>query len=243
MNQQRNIIYKQRAEVLDGVDLHSKIENMIRSTITEAVESHLVGNYDECELSALKYKYRGLLCNDSDFNDENITKNEILNTLLDRAMTLWKSKENLFGEDGAREVERIILLQNVDEKWMDHLEIMDDLRDSIGLQAYAQRNPLNEYKLAGAEIFDEMILNIRDDTVRGILMAVPRQEPMKRVQVVKPTEEGFMNFGAKPQKRQEAPKREPVRNENKVGPNELCPCGSGKKYKKCCGSPLLRGQQ
>ena len=243
MNQQRNIIYKQRAEVLDGVDLHSKIENMIRSTITEAVESHLVGDYDEWELSALKSKYRGLLCSDNDFTDENISKNEILNTLLDRAMVLWKSKETLFGEDGAREVERRILLQNVDEKWMDHLEVMDDLRESIGLQAYAQRNPLNEYKLAGADIFDDMILNIRDDTARGILMAVPRQEPMKRVQVVKPTEEGFMNFGAKPQKRQEAPKREPVRNENKVGPNEPCPCGSGKKYKKCCGSPFLRGQQ
>ncbi len=243
MNQQRNIIYSQRSEVLDGADLHAKIENMIKSTITEAVESHLIGDIDAWELSALKSKYLGLLCNDSDFTDENVTKEEILNTLLERAMILWKSKEELFGEEGAREVERIILLRNVDEKWMDHLEAMDDLRESIGLQAYAQRNPLNEYKLAGADLFDDMILNIRDDTARGILMAVPKAQPMKRVQIVKPTEEGFMNFGPKPQKKQAPPKQAPIRNDNKVGPNEPCPCGSGKKYKKCCGSPLLRGQQ
>ena len=245
MNQQRNVIYKQRAEVLDGVDMRSKIENMIKNTITEAVSSHLVGNKADWELDALKSKYKGLLCYDGDFTDENITYNEILETLLERALTLWKSKETLFGVEGAREVERIILLRNVDEKWMDHLEIMDDLRESIGLQAYAQRDPLNEYKLAGADIFDDMIMNIRDDTVRGILMVVPKEQPMKRVQIVKPTEEGFMNFGGnnKPQKKQTPPKQAPIVNNNKIGPNDPCPCGSGKKYKKCCGSPLLRGQQ
>ena len=243
MNQQRNVIYKQRAEVLEGVDLRNKIENMIRSTITETVSAHLSGSREQWELTALKSKYHGLLCGDDDFNDENVTEQEILDTLLERAMVLWKSKEELFGEDGAREVERIVLLRNVDEKWMDHLEAMDDLRESIGLQAYAQRDPLVEYKLAGADIFDEMILNIRDDTARGILMAVPKEKPMTRVQIVRPTEEGFMNFGAKPQKKVAPPKQAPIKNANKVGPNEPCPCGSGKKYKKCCGSPLLRGQQ
>ncbi|MBQ4511262.1 MAG: SEC-C domain-containing protein, partial [Clostridia bacterium] len=208
-----------------------------------AVESHLTGHRDDWELSALKSKYLGLLCNDSDFTNDDVTKEEILSTLLERAMILWKSKEQLFGEEGAREVERVILLRNVDEKWMDHLEAMDDLRESIGLQAYAQRDPLVEYKLAGADIFDDMILNIRDDTARGILMAVPKEAPMKRVQIIKPTEEGFMNFGAKPQKKQLPPKQAPIINDKKIGPNEPCPCGSGKKYKKCCGSPLLRGQQ
>ena len=245
MNQQRTVIYQQRAEVLDGMDLRSKIEKMIINTINEAVSSHLVGSRDNWELDALKSKYKGLLCNDSDFTDETVTYDEIHDTLLERALSLWKNKETLFGEEGAREVERIILLRNVDEKWMDHLEIMDDLRESIGLQAYAQRDPLNEYKLAGADIFDDMIMNIRDDTVRGILMVVPKEQPMKRVQVVKPTEEGFMNFGGnnKPQKKQTPPKQAPIVNNNKIGPNEPCPCGSGKKYKKCCGSPLLRGQK
>ncbi len=243
MNQQRNVIYSQRAEVLDGADLHNKIENMIRNTVTEAVSTHLSGDREAWELNALKSKYMGLLCNENDFIEENISKDEILNVLLERAMILWKSKEELFGIEGAREVERIILLRNVDEKWMDHLEAMDDLRESIGLQAYAQRDPLNEYKLAGADIFDEMILNIRDDTSRGILMAVPKAQPLKRVQIVKPTDEGFMNFGENQPKKQSPNKPAPMKNENKVGPNEPCPCGSGKKYKKCCGSPLLRGQQ
>ena len=108
MNQQRNIIYSQRADVLDGADLHSKIENMIKSTITEAVEGHLVGEIDAWELNALKSKYMGLLCNKDDFTNENITKKEILDTLLERAMLLWKSKEELFGEEGAREMERIM---------------------------------------------------------------------------------------------------------------------------------------
>ncbi len=241
MNQQRNIIYQQRSEVLEGADLHAKIENMIKATISEAVSSHLVGDIEAWELDALVAKYRGLLCNDKDLDDFD-SKEEIENTLVERAISLWKSKEELFGEEGAREVERIILLRNVDEKWMDHLEAMDDLRESIGLQAYAQRNPLNEYKLAGADLFDEMVLNIRDDTVRGILMVAPKAQPMKRVQIVKPTEEGFMNFGQR-QQRKAPPKQAPVKKEVQVGPNEPCPCGSGKKYKKCCGSPLLRSGQ
>ena len=139
-----------------------------------------------------------------------------------------------------REIERIILLRNVDEKWMDHLEAMDDLRDSIGLQAYAQRNPLNEYKIQGADLFDEMIMAIRDDTVRGILSVMPKEKPIERVQVVKPTEEGFMNLGQK--RVQKAPTNTPLRNENKVGRNDPCPCGSGKKYKKCCGANTAEGE-
>ena len=113
---------------------------------------------------------------------------------------------------------------------------MDDLRESIGLQAYAQRDPLNEYKIAGADLFDEMVLEIRDDTVRGLLSAVPKAQPIKRVQIAKPSEEGFMNFGGG--KRVSRPASStPVRVENKVGRNDPCPCGSGKKYKKCCGAP------
>ena len=173
------------------------------------------------------------VCTKDDFLDEKINKNEILEVLTDRAIKLWESKEELFGEENAREIERVILLRNVDEKWMDHLEVMDDLRESIGLQSYAQRNPLNEYKIAGAEVFEEMILSIRDDTVRGILSAMPR-ERIQRVQVAKASDEGFMNFGGgKRVVRTAAPKKNPP----KTGPNEPCPCGSGKKYKKCCGAP------
>lgn len=241
MNQQRNVIYSQRSEVLDGLDLKDKIENMIRSTISDAVELHTMYDRDSWELEALKSKYMGLLCSADDFTSSNITKAEIVDTLTSRAIELWKSKEEQFGEETMREIERVILLRNVDEKWMDHLEAMDDLRDSIGLQAYAQRNPLNEYKIAGAEAFDEMIISVRNDTVRGILTVVPREKPVERVQVVKPTDEGFMKLGQK--KVSKAPINTPVRNENKVGRNDPCPCGSGKKYKKCCGASSADGEE
>ena len=235
MNQQRNIIYTQRSEVLNGNDLKPKIENMIKSSIRDNVEAYTHTAREGWEIDELKSKYMGLLCNKDDFTEDDITSADVLETLTSRAMKIWKSKEELFGEEGARELERVVLLRNVDEKWMDHLEAMDDLRGGIGLQSYAQRNPINEYKFAGAELFDEMVINIRDDTVRGILTAIPREKPVQRVQVVKPTEEGFMNFGQS-NKKPVKQVRQPVKAEQKIGRNELCPCGSGKKYKKCCGA-------
>ena len=241
MNQQRNVIYTQRADVLNGVDLKGKIEDMITSTISDAVDTHTFGEREGWEIEALKNKYMGLLCAPSDFTSQNLTREEVKDTLVSRAIELWKSKENEFGEEAMREIERVILLRNVDEKWMDHLEAMDDLRDSIGLQAYAQRNPLNEYKIAGADLFDEMIVSVRDDTVRGILSVVPKEKPIERVQVVKPTDEGFMKFGQK--KVSKPVTKTPIRNENKVGRNDPCPCGSGKKYKKCCGASLGEGEE
>ena len=236
MNMQRNIIYSQRAEVLDGIDLKPKIENMIKSSIRDSVDAYLHGDYEDWDLGELKSKYMGLLCQQSDFENEDITAEEVLEVLTDRALAIWRSKEELFGEDGARELERVVLLRNVDEKWMDHLEAMDDLRGGVGLQSYAQRNPVNEYKIMSADLFDDMIINIRDDTVRGILMAVPKEKPMQRVQIVKPTEEGFMNFGQQGNKKPVKQVQQPVRAEQKIGRNEPCPCGSGKKYKKCCGA-------
>ncbi len=234
MNQQRQLIYAQRQDVLDGIDLKDKIEEMIISTINDTVDSYTMDSRENWEIEALKNRYMGLLCTPDDFNEPKIDPDDIKETLTNRALELWESKKELFGEEGIREVERVILLRNVDEKWMDHLEAMEDLRDSVGLQAYAQRNPLTEYRIAGAELFDEMIVSIREDTVRGVLSCVPKEKPIERVQVVKPTEEGFMRFGQR-----KVPARQtniPVRNDNKVGRNDPCPCGSGKKYKKCCGA-------
>jgi preprotein translocase subunit SecA len=231
MNQMRNLIYSQRQDVLQGSDIKTKISGMIAATVSDSVDSYL--SEPEYDIEGLKQKYMNLLCTKDDFVDGKESKSEIKEILTERALSLWESKESLFGEEGAREVERVVLLRNVDEKWMDHLEAMDDLRESIGLQAYAQRNPLIEYKIAGADLFDEMVLNIRDDTVRGILSAMPEKE-IQRVQIAKPSEEGFMNFGAGQKRvvRTAAPKKNPP----KVGRNDPCPCGSGKKYKKCCGA-------
>ena len=230
MNQQRNTIYAQRREALEGDDLKEKIGKMIKSTITNAVHENTVGLRSEWTLSELIQKYNGLICFEGDFADNSATREKIIDTLLDRAMKLWAEKEQTFGEEGARELERVVLLRNVDEKWMDHLEAMEDLRDSISLQSYAQRNPITEYKLAGADLFDEMVMSIRDDTVRQILSA---QQVKKREQVIRVVGEGFAP-GANGQKKQ-VQAQKPVRVE-KVGRNQMCPCGSGKKYKKCCGS-------
>jgi preprotein translocase subunit SecA len=207
---------------------------MIKSTISDAVYEFLSGPRHEWNIEGLKNKYMGLLCAPDDFTDGEINPDDVKDTLIAKAMEVWEAKDTLFGEEVAREVERVILLRNVDEKWMDHLENMDDLRDSIGLQAYAQRDPLNEYKIAGADLFDEMIIAIRDDTVRGLLSAQPKNEPIKREQIAKPSEEGFMNFGSNAKRVVRT--AQPVRSE-KVGRNDPCPCGSGKKYKKCCGAP------
>ena len=234
MNQQRNTIYKQREEVLAGGDLKEKIRNMIINTISDAVDVHTEGHRDNWELAELRNKYLGLLCKEDDFENGE-SREEIKKALVEKALDVWASKDMLFGEENAREIERVILLRNVDEKWMDHLEAMDDLRESIGLQSYAQRDPVNEYRINGAYLFDEMNILIRDDTVRGILSAVPKAQPIKRVQVIRPSDEGFMKFGG--QERKVVRSTQPKKAEEKVGRNDLCPCGSGKKYKKCCGAP------
>ena len=129
-----------------------------------------------------------------------------------------------------REIERTLLLRSVDEKWMDHIDAMDDLKGSIGLNAYAQRNPITEYRIQGADMFDAMSADIQSTALRRILGAVPRTEvKIERKQVAKPLIEGFAG-GKMPQR------KEPARSGEKVGRNDPCPCGSGKKYKKCCGA-------
>ena len=239
MNQQRTVIYKQRSEVLENGDLREKIIGMIHSSIADAVQNTL---HDDdmtlWDLAGLKNRYMGLLCLPDDF--ENMTgdaatvRAEIGKTLDDRAMQLYEKKETeYFPGEQMREIERIILLQNVDKKWMDHLEAMDSLMESIGLQAYAQRNPISEYRIVGADLFDEMVLSIRDDTVRMLLSVMPKpREELKRVEVAKPVSEGFAGGdGSQPKV------KKPVVNKTaKVGRNDPCPCGSGKKYKKCCGA-------
>ena len=235
MNQQRKIIYEQRSEVLENSDLREKIVSMITGTIEEDVATclhdELIENWD---ISGLKSRYKGLLCSDDDFNgltgDSADEREKIKELLTKRAMEIYETKEKMvFGETDMRELERIALLINVDRNWMDHLEAMDSVMETIGLQAYAQRNPISEYRIAAFDFFDEMISNIRHGTVRMVLSAVPRAN-MKRVEVAKPVSEGFAGSGGK-----SSPKKPVVNKTQKVGRNDPCPCGSGKKYKQCCG--------
>ena len=239
MNQQRNIIYSQRNSVLNGDDISDTITKMIESTIIENVSVYL-NDEDRAlwDFVGLREAYKGLLTFPEDFNyDEKELKklkaDDVANMLYDRAMEIYKGKEELFGAEKFREIERAILLQNVDYNWMEHIDAMDDLKDTIRLQAYAQRDPINEYRLQGADMFDAMIADIRDKTVRMVLSVVPNVSEVERVQVAKPISEGFEGETAKKPKKVTIAKKA----EESIGRNDLCPCGSGKKYKKCCGSP------
>ncbi len=237
MNQQRTVIYKERQQVLEGGSLRDKMVGMIEGTVGDSVGQFL--HEDDTALwdvAALRDKYKGLLCTDDDFTDISgdpaEVRESIRSELLSRAMKMYNEKEQeLFGEENFREVERIVLLKNVDTKWMDHLEAMDSLMETIGLQAYAQRNPISEYRIWGADLFDEMITMIRDDTVRMLLSVVPKEQ-LKREEVAKPVSEGFAGAGDGTLKKKPVVKKAA----EKVGRNDPCPCGSGKKYKKCCGA-------
>ncbi len=237
MNQQRQVIYNQRAEVLFEKDIKDKIIGMITESVGNAFDTYLGG--DDIRLGEFVNHYQGLLTDSHGFKYtdeelEKIDREAWRSELIERALEIHRSKDELFAAvdgsapDTMREIEKVILLQNVDRKWMDHLDDMDELKEYIGLNSYAQRDPVAMYRIEGADIFDQMVESIREDTVRQILSVVPRTQSTERVQVAKPTSAGFADGSAKPAKK-------PVKVQ-KVGRNDPCPCGSGKKYKKCCGA-------
>ena len=244
MNQQRTIIYKQRQSVLDDSDLSETMLNMVRGTVEAAVLSHTSeGTAAEWDFAGLRADLMGYLCTNEDFNyteDElkKLTQEDVVKMLTERAEARIHEREELFTPERFREVERAILLQNVDSGWMDHIDAMDDLKSNIGLQAYAHRDPVVEYRMVGADMFDAMVAEIRDKTVRALLTVVPKpQQEVVRVQVAKPLIEGFEGGANQSAKKVTlTPKRS-----TKVGRNDPCPCGSGKKYKNCCGANPAAG--
>ena len=239
MNQQRNIIYDQRGEVLLKDNIQEKITNMIRQSVEETFDFCFgVDTPEDWKFDEFKNHYLGILTDKKNFNyteEElaSIDKDAWKEELVERALEIYHSKDALFAsvhgvkEDAMREVEKVILLQNVDKKWMDHLEAMDELKEYVGLNSYAQRDPVAMYRIQGADLFDQMVDDIKEDTVRQILSVIPRAQATERVQVAKPTSEGFASG--------QPIVRKPVVKTVKVGRNDPCPCGSGKKYKKCCG--------
>ncbi|MBQ7309797.1 MAG: preprotein translocase subunit SecA [Clostridia bacterium] len=227
MNQQRNIIYSQRREVLDGKDISEKIKGMVDKTITETIPfcKDEDGNYS-ADIAKRELAWIAL---PEDFEKE---PKELEAHLLERVRGIYANQEVLFGEQ-MRELERVALLRAVDTAWMAHLDEMDDLRDGVGLNAYAQRNPLTEYRIQAGDMFDAMIDKIRLDTVRVVLFAKPASE-IKRMEVAKQKVASLAGVGGDTS---EAKKPVVRRASEKVGRNEPCPCGSGKKYKQCCGKP------
>ena len=228
MNQQRALIYKQRQDVLNGEVLRPTLEKMICDSVAANVSASFIDG--ELKHEELRRRYLGFLIPEGAYTDREYTPEEITEELTERALKVYHDKEVLFGEEALREIERVVLLRNVDSKWMEHIDAMDELKEVVGLNSYAQRNPIAEYRLEGADMFDDMIEEIREGTVRMLLAVMPTAQPMQRVQLAKPTVAGLA--GGRPAVKRSAP----VRAEKKVGRNDPCPCGSGKKFKNCCGA-------
>ena len=230
MNQHRNVIYGERRRVLDGEDISETIEKMIVGCISDGAAESVDMESGKLSLDALKKNISWMIAPDDFAEEREYTQAEVTELLTARANEIYAKQHVVFG-DQIRELERVALLRAVDTHWMQHLDAMDDLRGSVGLAAYAQRNPLNEYRIAAGEMFDAMVANIRVDTVRMILFSRP-VEQIKRTQVAKQREAEAAKVGGENTKKQPVVKKAA----EKVGRNDPCPCGSGKKYKKCCGA-------
>ena len=231
MNDQREIIYKERRRVLDGENMRDAIFKMITDRVENCVDTCISSDipkeeWDLNELNQLILSMIPMQAVTPEDVDSVKNNKELKHLLKERAVKLYEAKETEFPEpEQFRELERVVLLKVIDRKWMDHIDDMDQLRQGIGLQSYGQRDPLVEYKMAGFDMFDEMTASIQEDTIR-LLYHVKIEQKVEREQVAKVTgtnkDESATNT---PKKRAAA----------KVYPNDPCPCGSGKKYKQCCG--------
>ena len=237
MNKQREIIYKERRNVLEGEDVHSEILDMIDKTIDRVLSYYIPeGSYPESwDLKALEERFVNIFHPDKKVevgNVEDLTKESLKEIIKNEALRLYDEKEKLVGEERMRELERIILLQVVDSKWMDHIDAMDQLRQGIGLRAIGQEDPVRAYQIEGFDMFDEMIQSIQEETLNYIYGFQVRIEaqPIERKQMV---DMDKLEQKGGSETEEEGPKQ--IKTDKVVGRNDLCPCGSGKKYKKCCG--------
>ena len=239
MNTQREIIYKQRKEVLDGENLKPKILHMIEEVASEIVLSYTQGleHSHEINKSGLLLDIKNILGieNINTLQSDKIDSTLVIEEVSQKALERYEQKEKEIGEE-IRELERVVMLKIVDDKWMNHIDNMDELKDGIGLRAYGQKDPVVQYRIEGFEMFDQMITDIKLDVVK-LLMHLTKKEHVTRQSKVKITSEGLEGLKVQTiNSNQVAEKPAPiVNNEPKVGRNDPCPCGSGKKYKNCCG--------
>ncbi len=239
MNIQRTTIYEQRRKVLNGENLKDYVLNMIDSLAEGLVQEHLA-NIDNASVEALLQDVKviyGISDLDS-VKDGRLRPEKIAEEIIEKAHKFYEEKEQVIGENNMRELERVITLKIVDERWMDHIEAMDELKDGIGLRAYGQKDPVVQYRIEGADMFDQMNLDIQTDVVKFLMNARKREQILQRTSSVKITGEGFENTiknmeGQVP--KQSSTNHTVVNTTPKVGRNDPCPCGSGKKYKNCCG--------
>jgi preprotein translocase subunit SecA len=230
MNQQREVIYGQRRAVLMGKNLRDNIMDMLAKAVKDSISMFSGESQfpEEWDLSGLadyieSIYLPGIHLKPEQFSD--LSVEEIEEMLLEKVQALYENREEQFGSELMREIERAVMLQVVDSKWMDHLDAMDMLREGIGLRAYGQKNPLVEYRREGFEMFQAMIDSIQDDIIRYVMRVAPQVREEVAEQPRNVTENRY-----------EGEPSQPVHTGVQVGRNELCPCGSGKKYKKCCGA-------
>ncbi|HYE12128.1 MAG TPA: preprotein translocase subunit SecA [Patescibacteria group bacterium] len=229
MNKQREVIYSQRRKVLMGDSIKDNVVEMIKDIVSDAVATYTVGSEypEEWDLKGLGDFLHTVFLPRNAISQEKLlsfTREELTEELTNIALNIYEKQEQQFGEEAIRELERVILLKVVDTKWIDHIDAMDQLREGIGLRAYGQQDPVQAYQMEGYDMFLQLINSIKEDTVRYILNAKVGNLP-EREQVAEPITTNH-----------EDAIRTPIVKDEKIGRNDLCPCGSGKKYKKCCGA-------
>ena len=241
MNVQREIIYAQRRQVLDGEDLKDKIVKMMDSVAEDLISVYLAEENVNKEALMEDIKSTFGIEEVKSINSEKPNINEVITEVQDKIHEIYSKKEEEFGSEELRELERIVMLKIVDQRWMDHIDNMDELKNGIGLQGYGQKDPVVQYRILGGEMFDEMTANIKVDVVRFLLNARKKEGGVsKREETSKITnaslEDTAINLVDGSYKKDEGGMNKTVVNdEPKVGRNDPCPCGSGKKYKQCCG--------
>lgn len=241
MNTQREIIYKQRREVLDGEDLKANVLKMIKSLIEDIVTPYFAEEHVNKE-SLLQELNTNLTITDLEsLNKENIHLKEVIEEAVEKAYAIYDEREKAIGAEELRELERVVTLKIVDEKWMDHIDAMDELKDGIGLRAYGQKDPVVQYRIEGFDMFDQMVLDIKTDVVKLLMHVRKKEENIQRTEAARITGMSLENSAINNLDGTIAPKTSSPQNqtvvnhEPKVGRNDQCPCGSGRKYKQCCG--------
>ena len=237
MNTQREIIYKQRREVLDGESLKDRITKMMDSVAEDVVNTYFAEEIVNKEAFAQEVKTTFGIEKLHSLKEERLNVGDVLNELQDKIHEIYEQKEAEFGSENLRELERVIMLKIVDQKWMDHIDAMDELKNGIGLRAYGQKDPVVQYRIEGFDMFDEMVANIRTDVVKFLLNARKKEGGVERQETAKVTSASLEDTAIKSldgttPTRENAPI---VNKDQKVGRNDPCICGSGQKYKNCCG--------
>ncbi len=241
MNTQREIIYKQRREILDGEDLKSNVLGMIKSLIEDLVTPYFAEEHINKESLLQELNANLTITELSSLEKGDVHLKEVIEEAVEKANAIYEEREKEIGEEELRELERVVTLKVVDEKWMDHIDNMDELKDGIGLRAYGQKDPVVQYRLEGFDMFDQMVLDIKTDVVKFLMHARKKEGDIKRTETVKITGTGLEDSAIKNLDGTYAPNTSSPQNktvineEPKIGRNDPCPCGSGKKYKNCCG--------